>query len=401
MRIRLSIPDHLVTPRALEAALEATSLANAEAIRRGELPHVEDVLASGAKWKPEPFLDGEHFDLGHEIVQRGWGDCDDWAPLLTGSLIASGDDPGARTRIVKTGKNRWHAVVETSDGQVLDPSRWAGMGRRSAPNAVGVSGSAVAKPFAHPDGGALCVVPHAGQWWARCDVPWPDGSGHLASHARSRDIDAALLRAVSGAVDCGEQIDSPIVERAQHCARFLLGPDVDAGEVGSTGDFALGAYAHLPKWMKSGLGKGLLGDKLKQWEDESRAKGYSEQNQPDPNGPDGWKAWALAHGFHKGKSTTFGAALRGAGRVIRGVSNTAAPIAANVMAPGTGTLLSQLASGSGAAGALLQQLAPGHVITAPGGAVSVPLEHPESDSPQHMFLYYHPRGNPGPVIMRF
>lgn len=371
MRIRLSIPDHLVTPPALEAALEATSLANAEAIRRGEIPHAVEAIERGAKWKPEPFMDGEHFDLGHEIVRRGWGDCDDLAPYLTGSLHASGEDPGARTVIQKTGRNRYHAVVRTSDGRILDPSKWAGMGKRSAPDAAGVAGSAIAKPFAHPNGGALCVVPHAGQWWARCDLPWPDGTGHIASHARSRDIHEAFVRAVNGAYDCGEQIHSPLLDRAAACGEFLLSDPSVVGE---------SLMDHVLKLRK-------------QWDDEMVAKGYTKENPPPSSGPDSWVDWGVAHGLHKGSSTSFGSALRGASRIVRGVSNTAAPAV-----PGAASLLSLLSQG---AGVVLPPPEGGQVITARSGAVSVPLESPDASHPQHMFLYYHPKGNPGPVIMRF
>lgn len=377
MRIRLSIPDHLVTPRALEAALEATALANAEAIRRGEIPHAVEAIERGAKWRPEPFMDGEHFDLGHQVVQRGWGDCDDLAPYLAGSLIASGEDEGARTVIQKTGRHRYHAVVQTSDGRILDPSRWAGMGKRSAPSVAGVAGSAVSKPFAHPNGGALCVVPHAGNWWARCDLPWPEhaGQGHIASHARSRDIHDALDRAVTGAIACGEQIESPLLERASCAGQFLLSDSATVGE--SVLDHAL---------------------KLrKQWDDEMVAKGYTKENPPPASGPDSWVEWGQAHGLHKGSGTSFGAALRGVARVIRGTEQAAAPVA-NLFAPGAGTMLQTLSQG---AGVVLPPPEGGQVITARNGAVSVPLESPSSPASQHMFLYYHPRGNPGPVIMRF
>lgn len=222
MRIRLAIPDHLVTPQALEAALEATALANEQAIAAGEAPLVTDAIRRGLKWKPEPFTDGEHFDLAETAAKRGWGDCDDLAPWLAGQLRATGEDPGAVPRVYQSGENRWHVVVQTSDGRILDPSKWAGMGKKkSSPTVVGVSGT-VARPFARPDGGALCVVPHGGHYYARCDLPWDNGSAHLASHARGRTPEAALDRAVSGALICGEQIDSPLIERARAAGSILL-----------------------------------------------------------------------------------------------------------------------------------------------------------------------------------
>ena len=80
MRIRLAIPDRLVTPQVLEAALEATTLANQNAIAAGEAPSLTDAIRGGLRWRPEPFMDGEHFDLAATAHRRGWGDCDDLAP---------------------------------------------------------------------------------------------------------------------------------------------------------------------------------------------------------------------------------------------------------------------------------------------------------------------------------
>jgi hypothetical protein len=188
MRIRLSIPDRLVTPEALEAALEATSLANEQAILRGEVPPLTEAISAGVRWKPEPYLDGEHFDLSHVVAARKWGDCDDLAPWLTGELRATGQDPGARSRVYKTGPDRWHVVTETSDGEILDPSKWAGMGKKSAAVSGGIIG-VIDRPFARLGEGALCTVPHAGKYWSRVDLPFPGGvAGHVArtrKHARS------------------------------------------------------------------------------------------------------------------------------------------------------------------------------------------------------------------------
>jgi hypothetical protein len=222
VRIRLAIPDHLVTPAALEAALEATALANEQAIVRGEVPGIQDAIRRGVRWRPEPYLDGEHFDLAGVVARRGWGDCDDLAPWLAGELRASGEDPDAVPRVYKSGPKRWHVVVQTGSGEILDPSKWAGMGKKSSPDSHGVSGQ-VARPFARSDGGAMCVVPHHGKWWARCDVPWPDATGHLASHAQARSPDAALDKAIHGAVCCGDMIDSPMVDRARLAGALMLG----------------------------------------------------------------------------------------------------------------------------------------------------------------------------------
>jgi hypothetical protein len=233
MRIRLAIPDRLVTPEALEAALEATSLANEQAIIRGEVPPLSEAIANGVKWKPEPYTDGEHFDLAHQVASRNWGDCDDLAPWLTGELRATGEDPGAVSRVYKTGPDRWHVVTQTSDGEILDPSRWAGMGKKSSPSTNGVCG-VIARPFARYCEGGLCVVPHEGKYWSRVDLPFPGGVvGHIASHARANTADEALHRAIAGAIACGDEIDSDLVDRARVLGAMLLGDmdDIEGDEM--------------------------------------------------------------------------------------------------------------------------------------------------------------------------
>ena len=258
MRIRLAIPDHLVTPQALEAALEATALANQEAIVRGEVEPLTEAISRGVRWKPEPFTDGEHFDLAEVVSQRGWGDCDDLAPWLAGELRATGEDPDAVPRVYQSGPGRWHVVVQTGDGEILDPSRWAGMGKRSAKVsgcADGVCG-AIARPFAHAGRGAIAVMPHQGQFWARCDVPYPDSHQHLASHARSRDPERAIARAINGAFACGEVVGADC-EGLDLVGTILLGDDDELEEVGFLPALAALAPAGIS------LAKGLLSKKKK------------------------------------------------------------------------------------------------------------------------------------------
>jgi hypothetical protein len=250
VRIRLAIPDHLVTAEGLEAALEATTLANEQSILRGEVPNLTDAIKKGVRWKPEPYLDGEHFDLAHQVAARNWGDCDDLAPWLAGQLRASGDDPDARTRVYKSGPDRWHVVVETSDGEILDPSRWAGMGKRSAPSVNGIAG-VTALPFARNCEGGLCVVPHKGKFWARVDMPFPDADGHIASHGRARTPEEALHRAMAGAIACGESIDSPLCDRARLAGAMLL------SDVSLDGDDNIVGFS-FGKLLK-GVAKGAAG----------------------------------------------------------------------------------------------------------------------------------------------
>lgn len=365
MRIRLAIPDRLVTPEALEAALEATSLANEQAIIRGEVPLITEAIRKGVRWKPEPYLDGEHFDLAHHVAARKWGDCDDLAPWLTGELRATGEDPGARSRVYKSGKDRWHVVTETSDGEILDPSKWAGMGKRKSQQcSSGVCG-VVAQPFARIGEGALCCVPHNGKYWSRVDLPFPDAMGHIASHARANTPEESLNRAIAGAIACGEEIDSDLVERARVIGAMLLGEhplSLEGDEVGSL-------FGGLGKMLKKGLsfGAGFIPGV------GPIAKGVIDQG------------------------------LNMADKAMRGKKRSGKPAAAAKASPEeTTTLVRALAHGGGA-----PQPTPDTITHAPTGAVSVPVQTPSAPPPgetapgKPAMIFYHPANSLGPVVVRF
>lgn len=341
MRIRLAIPDRLVTPEALEAALEATSLANEQAIIRGEVPPLTEAIRKGVRWKPEPFLDGEHFDLAHHVTARKWGDCDDLAPWLTGELRATGEDPGARSRVYKSGPDRWHVVTETSDGEILDPSKWAGMGKKSGPSVSGVVG-VTARPFARLGEGALCCVPHEGKFWSRVDLPFPDAAGHIASHARANTPEESLYRAVAGAIACGEEIDCDLVDRARMMGAMLLG-DIDTMD---------------------GEEIGFLGKLLK-------------------------KALPFAASFIPGVGPI-------ASKVTKGVLDAATKKKRPAAKPKPKTMVRALSKGGGKAKPTADTITHG-----PTGAVSVPLATPGAPGASPAMLYYHPAGSIGPVVMRF
>lgn len=205
MRIRLAIPDRHVSSDVLDAALEATTRAAHAQMAAGEAPTFSELLRSGVKWRPESFADGEHFDLPSVVGMRGWGDCDDLAPALAGELRVRGIDPGARARVVRTGPERWHAVVQLSDGQIVDPSRMAGMrGTRS------IAGRATVRPMSTVGQSAVAITPYGGRWWARTDVPC--GDIHVASLASSRDPARALSASIEGAVAIGGGLGWPHYE---------------------------------------------------------------------------------------------------------------------------------------------------------------------------------------------
>lgn len=246
MRIRLAIPDSLDDSdrkSALEAALEAVTIANTPLIRAGKVPTAKEAIAAGGQWRPEPPGD-EHFDLASTVVQRGHGDCDDWAPYHASSLRATGVDPGARAIVRKSGPMRWHAVTQRSDGSIEDPSKAAGMGRNghqvSGPGGVHVVGAyAPIHPPISADG-RLCIAIAPSKdptrpaiWFARCDVPDRFESWDWSSNSASSHPGKALLRALDGcaAVSGGEM--DPTDEARLHAVRGLvLGASAD--EVAST-----------------------------------------------------------------------------------------------------------------------------------------------------------------------
>ena len=126
MRMRIAVPEEHVTPDVIDPALEAVTRLNEHLLATGQTPTSHELIARGARWRPEDPGD-EHFDHGATIASRGWGDCDDWAPLHAATLRATGQDPGAVARVIPSGPNIFHAIVQKSDGSIDDPSEWAGM----------------------------------------------------------------------------------------------------------------------------------------------------------------------------------------------------------------------------------------------------------------------------------
>jgi len=253
-------------------------------------------------------------------------------------------------------------VTETSDGEILDPSKWAGMGKKSAAVSGGIIG-VIDRPFARLGEGALCTVPHAGKFWSRVDLPFPGGvAGHVASHARASTPEASLYRAMAGALACGEEIDSELCDRARILGAMLLSNtdlqelNGDEGEIGS-----------------------FFGKLLK-------------------------KVVPFAAGF-----------IPGVGPIASSASKAAMSALASKKKPKTA--LSALAHGGGA-----PQPTADTIKHAPTGAVSVPIHTPTFAAPSGgggagpsdtaaaptaapsggpAMLYYHPANSIGPVVMRF
>jgi hypothetical protein len=221
MRIRVGVPDEHVTPEVVEPVLEAVTRLNEHMIRTGQSPTSHEALAKGAIWRPENMGD-EHFDHGGTIASRGWGDCDDWAPLHAATLRANGTDPGAKTIMVPSGPNTYHAIVKRSDGSIEDPSVAAGMKQGKFPaNLSGIDGvdegmrvwacdphdgriyqgalAPTVGPLSLHCGPGLALRGIAGCYEARVDVPLV-GSPLVAVRSYTRHRGAPHRRVCSGAV---------------------------------------------------------------------------------------------------------------------------------------------------------------------------------------------------------
>jgi len=238
MRIQLAVPEKFVSEPVLNGALEAVTRLNEAMIKAGATPTDQELIRAGAIWKPEPPGD-EHFDHGKEIATRGWGDCDDWAPLRAGRLRATGEDPGAKAVVRKSGPKRWHATVIRSDGTEDDPSLDAGMPQPA--RTVGIRGSWVPamQKRVHGVGGSFIATPHLalrplaarhGQiesWQARTDLPWhwqPDGNTQnpadvaMVTLHQTPVSSQAIVGAVRGAFDLGLASGYADPEQLKRCS---------------------------------------------------------------------------------------------------------------------------------------------------------------------------------------
>lgn len=205
MRLRIAIPEDHVSEGVLNAGLETVTRLNEQLIRRGQVPTFANAVRAGVRWAPEPPGE-EHFDHAGMVVGRKWGDCDDLAPWRAAELRVSGEDPRATAVVARTGPRRWHAIVNRSNGEREDPSRWAGMGSQVAGfTPSGVSPAACAPMFRNGRP-AIAAYPNnrAGTWHVRADLPFSNARGYyLAGTSIGRDLRATLRDAVEGVCNVG------------------------------------------------------------------------------------------------------------------------------------------------------------------------------------------------------
>lgn len=194
MQLKIAVPDGHINPRILGAALETATRANEGLLATGKIPSIKSAIKQGVRWRPEPPGTGEALDLAPTVLRRGWGDCDDLAPWLAAEMRLQGD-ASARAIAIRSGKKRWHAIVEDGQGRRYDPSLWAGMRGE-----VSIDGDPRITPLADPRRRALAVIPTGpGRWSARVDLPSRRHPLHVCAVAHADSPEAALIRAAQSA----------------------------------------------------------------------------------------------------------------------------------------------------------------------------------------------------------
>jgi len=211
VRINVAVPEAHVSAPVLNAALESVTRLNESMLERGEIPTFQQGLHHGVKWKPEP-PGQEFFDHAKVVLGRKWGDCDDLAPWHAATLRHTGEDQGAMAIARRSGPQRWHAVVQRSDGTIDDPSKRAGMGSHK-----GIVGSGVVPLMYEPVsvvGGAymlrpqIALRPRKGGFEARADLPWYYQDHQMEDKPTATDYAMTALHmaptaatALTGAID--------------------------------------------------------------------------------------------------------------------------------------------------------------------------------------------------------
>lgn len=125
--VRLSMP--FVDREELQLGLDCTTAWNVETMLAKPIPPLYE---TGVVYKREPMCrtNGvehvcEEWLTAHEVVARGWGDCDDLGPFLAAQLRIRGDNRAQA--FPKRSAAGWHILVRRGDGTIEDPSAILGM----------------------------------------------------------------------------------------------------------------------------------------------------------------------------------------------------------------------------------------------------------------------------------
>lgn len=226
MRIRLGVPrdaNRDEKEAILNAALEAATRGAETQMVMGRAPTAVDAIKRGVRWKPEPPGD-EHFDLPRTVLNRGWGDCDDLAPWHAASLRITGEDPEASAIVRPSAPNRWHALVQRSDGSIEDPSLWAGMHSIDGDGPWGYPGATWPSMFGQRL--AMATYPDWPGHLARVDVPSTSVPAVYSLVHKGRSPASAVAGACRGApIVCGHDAYDDDLARVAGMHDLVIGID--------------------------------------------------------------------------------------------------------------------------------------------------------------------------------
>lgn len=219
MDVRIAVPEEHITAPILNAGLEMNTRVNEKLIEAGKSPTFREAVKAGVRWRPEP-PGLESFDHGTKVIKRGWGDCDDLAPLHAASLRVSGEDRGAKAIAYQSGPHRWHSIVQRSDGRLEDPSQNAGMRVQKGSEAAGIPPAVVGcmasmRGINGPVRPFVAVRRDEVGWIARTDVPWQGSDYAISVRDHGESPSAALARSMKRAAIVGG------------CARVVSGEHMD------------------------------------------------------------------------------------------------------------------------------------------------------------------------------
>ncbi len=71
---------------------------------------------------PEPFTDGDHFDLPGFVLQRGWADCDDLVIWRLIECLRHGERDAKPAVVWRKDTRSYHARLRRADGTLEDPT---------------------------------------------------------------------------------------------------------------------------------------------------------------------------------------------------------------------------------------------------------------------------------------
>lgn len=238
---------------AYDAALEGLTRLDESIIEAGGIPALYD---AGVRYKTEPREVWRH---ALDVVNEGWGDCEDLSAYRAAELRVSGEDPGAAVRTFQTGHRRYHAVVMRGDGTLEDPSRVLGMnvpaGREhlydniDGPSVSGANAWIGADPLPGETELTFQLQPMAGGGWrGLIRVPLTTGNALFAASSVKPTDTKAVASAMSLAT---KALDSPAAQAllpppARLALNVLRSPQ--AREIASAALKAGGALKSLKFW---------------------------------------------------------------------------------------------------------------------------------------------------------